>query len=144
MPSAPQTAEWGEFLPPSHPHEPVTAATLAAHRAAKREAELQRNGEARKTQYVGIPTAELLTADVVEMLVKVVAHETHLSYAAAKIPTAHVGAPTHFASHAWARPFGLLVESLQGYFAGAVPEEVFVWLDSASPPPVVGSLRAPS
>ena len=113
-----------EFLPPEHPHEVVTAETLEAHRAARREAEQQRSGVPRAVRYEGIAAEQLNTADVVELLVRPVARETHLSYAAARVPRAHTGAPTHFASHAWGRPFGLLVEGLKAYFAGAVPEEV--------------------
>ena len=118
-----------EFLPPDHPHDVVTAETLEAHRAARRAAERQRNGEPREVRYQGIPLDALTTTDVVEMVVRPLALTTHLSYAEAKVPRRHVGPPTHFASHAWARPFRKLVQSLQTYFAGAVANEVFVWLD---------------
>ena len=118
-----------EFLPPDHPTEPVTAATLQAHRDVRSEAERLRNGVPRTVRYESIPVEELNTNDVVELVVRPVAHETHLSYAAARFPAASVGKPTHFVSHAWARRFGHLVRSLQAYFAGAVPAEVFVWLD---------------
>ena len=118
-----------EFLPPDHPHETVTAATLQKHREARRESERLRNGVARKVRYEGIPAEELTTTDIVEMCVRPVARATHLSYAAAKLPVGSVGPPTHFVSHAWGRLFGHLVRSLQAYFAGAVAEEVFVWLD---------------
>ena len=118
-----------EFLPPDHPTEPVTAATLQAHRDVRSEAERLRNGVRRSVRYESIPVEELNTNDVVELVVRPVAHETHLSYAAARFPAASVGKPTHFVSHAWARRFGHLVRSLQAYFAGAVPAEVFVWLD---------------
>ena len=80
-------------------------------------------------RYEGIPAEALTTTDVVEMIVRPVAHETHESYAVAKIPHSSTGPPTHFVSHAWGRPFGHLVRSLQAYFAGAVAEQVFLWLD---------------
>ena len=102
----------------------VTGSTLGDHRAARLEAERQRNGQPRKVRYESIPATDLTTADVVQLLVLPVAHETHQSYAAARVPAPHVGSPTHFASHAWGRPFRLLVEGLQTYFAGAVPKEV--------------------
>lgn len=40
-------------------------------------------------------------------------------------------APLYFVSHAFGNPFALLVTSLSAHFAaaGAVPSEVFVWLD---------------
>ena len=127
--SCTQTASC-EFLPPEHPHEVVTATTLGAHRAARSQAEQQRSGLPRAVRYEGIAAEHLNTADVVELLVRPVARATHLSYAAARVPRAHTGAPTHFASHAWGRTFGLLVEGLKAYFAGAVAEEVR--------PPVLG------
>ena len=102
----------------------VTGSTLGAHRAARLEAERQRNGQPREVRYEGIPATDLTTSDVVQLLVLPVARQTHQSYAAAMVPPSHVGSPTHFASHAWGRPYWLLVEGLQAYFAGAVPEEV--------------------
>ena len=101
-----QTAEV-EFLPPAHPDVAVTGSTLGAHRAARLQAERQRNGQPRKVQYEGIPATDLTTADVVQLLVLPVAHQTHESYAAAMVPARHVGSPTHFASHAWGRPYWL-------------------------------------
>lgn len=40
-------------------------------------------------------------------------------------------APMYFVSHAFSNPFALVVEALSAHFAaaGAVPSEVFVWLD---------------
>ena len=54
-----------------------------------------------------------------------------------------MGALTHFTSHAWARPFGLLVESLQGYFAGA-PERSSFGSTVRRRRPLWGAYRAPS
>ena len=75
-----------EFLPPDHPRDVVTAETLEAHRAARRAAERQRNGEPREVRYQGIPLDALTTTDVVEMVVRPLALTTHLSYAEAKVP----------------------------------------------------------
>ena len=84
------------------------------------------------------------TKAVVERLIKPLA--TGCNSLADLLPPAAVGAPTAFISHAWgtchfaaAQPecgcapgagtFALLVESALDFFANAVAEEVFVWLD---------------
>ena len=118
-----------EFLPPDHPHDVVTPATLAAHRKARLAAEQKRNGEPRDVQYEGVPAELLNTTDVVELVVRPTARRTHLSFAASDVPVASVGEPTHFASHAWGRLFGQLVAALAAHFSGAVASEVYVWLD---------------
>ena len=121
-----------EFLPPEHPHDAVTASSLAAHRAAKREAERRRNGQPRDVRYEGVPAELLTTTDVVELAVRPTARRTHLSYAASHVPADKVGPPTHFASHAWGRFFGQLITILAAYFSGAVASEIFIWLGQSA------------
>ena len=118
-----------EFLPPDHPHDVITPATLTAHRKARLAAEQKRNGEPRDVQYEGVPAELLNTTDVVELVVRPTARRTHLSFAASDVPAASVGEPTHFASHAWGRLFGQLVAALAAHFSGAVASEVYIWLD---------------
>lgn len=43
--------------------------------------------------------------------------------------TAAAAAPLFFCSHAWARPFQRLVDSLVSFLDGADPEGTFVWID---------------
>jgi WD40 repeat protein len=81
--------------------------------------------------------------EVVERLIKPLS--TGQLCLASRLPSAAVGVPTAFISHAWgtchsiAKPscscakdagsFHLLVDSVTDFFAGAVDTEVFVWLD---------------
>ncbi|GFR45284.1 hypothetical protein Agub_g6392, partial [Astrephomene gubernaculifera] len=45
------------------------------------------------------------------------------------MPTRHVKRPDYFISHKWDSPFHYLVRSVRDYLSGAVPGEVYVWLD---------------
>ena len=86
----------------------------------------------------------LTTKAVVERFIKPLTEG--VSCLADLLPPAAVGVPTAFVSHAWgtchygapepacgcapgAGTFALLVDSVSHFFASAVPEEVFVWLD---------------
>ena len=146
-PSIPQVT--CEFLPPDHPHDIVSAATVAAHRAARREAERLRNGVPRDVRYEAVPAELLTTTDVVELCVRPTARRTHLSFAASNVPVGKVGRPTIFASHAWGRLFCQLVSILGAHFSGAVASDIYIWLGKPrSPTPLscdvpLPSLRAP-
>ena len=81
--------------------------------------------------------AGLTTKEVVERFVKPLS--AGRSCLADRLPSAAVGAPTAFVSHAWgtchaseapeAGSFALLVASVSDFFANAVAIETFIWLD---------------
>jgi hypothetical protein len=71
----------------------------------------------------------LTTKQVVEHVIKPATKENGTCDFASLVPGA-IGTPVAFASHAFLNPFSLLVAALTAHFADAVPEEVYVWVDT--------------
>ncbi|XRB17536.1 EF-hand domain-containing protein [Pseudoscourfieldia marina] len=121
-----------EFLSPEDgggASEPIVVdeSNLEEHREKRRAAERARSGKPVKVHYCDIRFEHLYTTDLVEWVVRKVARESDMSYAAAM--NAPVGAPTYFISHAWSSSFVDLVASVDAALAGAAQDDTFVWLD---------------
>jgi hypothetical protein len=106
----------------------VTPEMLAAHRSARRSAEITGTGKPVVVRYVGIPFEEMTTADVMEAIIRPMCRKEHKSYAEAVI-AGTIGEPTYFASHAWDNLFVDLLDSIDAFLEGAAKDETFIWLD---------------
>ena len=74
---------------------------------------------------------EMPTRDVVKLLI---APATANAAApgqpyTALLPPSALGLPTHFISHAWGNPFGLLVAAARKFLSAARDQKPFLWLD---------------
>ncbi|GLI70609.1 hypothetical protein VaNZ11_015539, partial [Volvox africanus] len=71
---------------------------------------------------------EWRTGQVVQELIKAFTAERQSRFTD-MVPGRHVKRPDYFISHKWDSPFHYLVRSVRDYLSGAVPGEVYVWLD---------------